>query len=162
MTWRVSAARAPCAAFPRPGQASAQCRSGGGEATPRDRRAAGSSGPRTRSRPARGRSSSGIDSAARLASQTAGGPGTQAAPPARYADHEDFARVITSAAVHQDCTGSERRCGHKEIRPRRGCTPPGARGVKRHGRMRGRRTWAADTGRPCRNHRALPGAPAGQ
>jgi hypothetical protein len=57
---------------PGAGQASAQCRSGGGEVVPGSL-GGGSSGLRTRSRPARVRSSSGIDSAARLTSQRVGG-----------------------------------------------------------------------------------------
>jgi len=63
MTWRVSAARAPCATFlPAPVRGSCPGIAGWRVVWAQDR-----------SRPARVRSSSGIDSAARLASQRAGG-----------------------------------------------------------------------------------------
>jgi hypothetical protein len=141
MTWRVSAARAPYATFlPAPARDRRQPSAVHAAARlSRDRRAAGPSGPRTRSRPARVRSSSGIDSAAQLASQRVGGLARK--------QHRQRDTPIMKTLSSRDHVGG--RCtriapawsggAHKEIRPPHGCTAQEGERRNQHARMRGRK-----------------------
>jgi hypothetical protein len=131
-----------------------QCRSGGGEVVPGSL-GGGSSGPRNRSgRPGSAPAAGSLGGPARLPKSR--GSGAQVAPTARYADHEDLARVITSAAGAPGLHGLGAAVqAQKKNGPARLHGPAGER-RKRHARMRGRKP-----GRRCRAATpAEPGATA--